>query len=63
MTGELLLVVSAYAQGTGNPIRVLVRVRFEKSLVVPDLVDDPHKASEASSDTIRGNVIEWFQTH
>lgn len=26
------------------------------------IIDDPHKASEANSDTMRRNVIEWFQT-
>jgi predicted phage terminase large subunit-like protein len=25
------------------------------------VIDDPHKADEARSDTIRGNVIEWFR--
>lgn len=26
------------------------------------IIDDPHKASEANSDTMRRNVIDWFQT-
>ncbi|UOK17883.1 terminase large subunit [Escherichia phage BUCT618] len=26
------------------------------------IIDDPHKASEANSDTMRQNVIDWFQT-
>ena len=26
------------------------------------IIDDPHKASEASSDIMRQNVIDWFQT-
>lgn len=26
------------------------------------IIDDPHKAGEASSDTMRRNVLDWFQT-
>lgn len=26
------------------------------------VIDDPHKAGEANSDTMRRNVLEWFQT-
>jgi predicted phage terminase large subunit-like protein len=26
------------------------------------IIDDPHKAGEANSDTMRNNVIEWFST-
>lgn len=26
------------------------------------IIDDPHKAGEASSDTMRQNVLDWFQT-
>lgn len=26
------------------------------------IIDDPHKASEANSDTMRQNVLDWFQT-
>lgn len=26
------------------------------------IIDDPHKAGEANSDTMRGNVIDWFTT-
>ncbi len=37
-------------------LQVLVRVRFRDSFGGAIIIDDPHKASEASSDTIRGKV-------
>ena len=50
-----------YAQGTGGTITGFGAGKIRKEFGGAIIIDDPHKASEASSDTIRGNVIEWFQ--
>ena len=50
-----------YAQGTGGTITGFGAGKIRKDFGGAIIIDDPHKASEASSDTIRGNVIEWFQ--
>ncbi len=50
-----------YAQGTGGTITGFGAGKIRESFGGAIIIDDPHKASEASSDTIRKNVIEWFQ--
>ncbi|AXY56819.1 terminase [Acinetobacter chinensis] len=50
-----------YSQGTGGTITGFGAGKIRKEFGGAIIIDDPHKASEASSDTIRGNVIEWFQ--
>ena len=50
-----------YAQGTGGTITGFGAGKIRESFGGAIIIDDPHKAAEASSDTIRGNVIEWFQ--
>lgn len=50
-----------YAVGSGGTITGFgagkVRVGFGGAIII----DDPHKADEARSDTVRNGVIEWFQ--
>lgn len=50
-----------YAQGTGGTITGFGAGKIRESFGGAIVIDDPHKAAEASSDTIRSNVIEWFQ--
>lgn len=50
-----------YAQGTGGTITGFGAGKFRDSFGGAIIIDDPHKASEATSSTIRKNVIEWFQ--
>lgn len=50
-----------YATGSGGTITGFgagkIRDEFSGAIVI----DDPHKADEANSDTVRGGVIEWFK--
>ena len=50
-----------YAQGTGGTITGFGAGKIRNEFGGAIIIDDPHKAAEASSDTIRKNVIEWFQ--
>ncbi|WP_286934876.1 phage terminase large subunit [Acinetobacter sp. UBA6571] len=50
-----------YAQGTGGTITGFGAGKIRDSFGGAIIIDDPHKASEARSDTIRKGVIEWFQ--
>jgi predicted phage terminase large subunit-like protein len=49
-----------YSAGSGGTLTGFgagkMRVGFGGAIII----DDPHKADEASSDKVRGNVIEWF---
>lgn len=50
-----------YAQGTGGTITGFGAGKFRSTFGGAIVIDDPHKAGEARSDTIRKGVIEWFQ--
>ncbi|OTG87222.1 phage terminase large subunit [Acinetobacter sp. ANC 3832] len=50
-----------YSQGTGGTITGFGAGKLRDGFGGAIIIDDPHKASEARSDTIRKNVIEWFQ--
>ncbi|USE82038.1 phage terminase large subunit [Acinetobacter tibetensis] len=50
-----------YSQGTGGTITGFGAGKFRDTFGGAIIIDDPHKASEARSDTIRKGVIEWFQ--
>jgi len=50
-----------YSQGTGGTITGFGAGKFRDSFGGAIIIDDPHKASEARSDTVRKGVIEWFQ--
>ncbi|MFS1560246.1 phage terminase large subunit [Acinetobacter radioresistens] len=50
-----------YAQGTGGTITGFGAGKIRESFGGAIIIDDPHKASEARSDTVRKGVIEWFQ--
>lgn len=50
-----------YAVGSGGTITGYGAGKHRAGFGGCILVDDPHKADEARSDVMRGNVIEWFQ--
>ena len=50
-----------YSQGTGGTITGYGAGKLRDTFGGAVIIDDPHKASEARSDTIRKGVIEWFQ--
>lgn len=50
-----------YAVGTGGTITGYGAGKHRPGFGGAIIVDDPHKADEARSDTIRQNVIDWFQ--
>jgi predicted phage terminase large subunit-like protein len=50
-----------YAQGSGGTITGFGAGKMREGFGGAIIIDDPHKASEASSDTMRKNVIDWFQ--
>lgn len=50
-----------YATGTGGTITGFGAGKHRDGFGGAIIIDDPHKADEASSDTIRQGVIEWFQ--
>ncbi|VCZ55792.1 hypothetical protein BANRA_02034 [Acinetobacter baumannii] len=50
-----------YATGTGGTITGFGAGKLRKGFGGCIIIDDPHKAHEASSKTIREGVIDWFQ--
>jgi len=51
-----------YAAGTEGTITGFGAGKKRKEFGGCIIIDDPHKASEATSDVIRNNVLNWFQT-
>lgn len=51
-----------YAVGSGGTITGYGAGKMRPGFGGAIIVDDPHKADEASSDTMRENVIDWFQS-
>lgn len=49
-----------YAQGAGGTITGFGAGKMRPKFGGAIIIDDPHKADEARSDTMRKNVIEWF---
>ena len=50
-----------YATGSGGTITGFGAGKIRDTFSGAIIIDDPHKADEANSDTIRGGVIEWFK--
>lgn len=50
-----------YATGAGGTITGFGAGKLREGFGGCIIVDDPHKADEARSDTIRAGVIDWFQ--
>lgn len=50
-----------YATGTGGTITGFGAGKMRQGFGGAIIIDDPHKADEASSDVIRKGVIDWFQ--
>lgn len=50
-----------YATGAGGTITGFGAGKFRSGFGGAIIIDDPHKADEARSDTMRRNVIDWFQ--
>ena len=50
-----------YATGTGGTITGFGAGKMRDDFGGCIIIDDPHKAHEASSKTIREGVIDWFQ--
>ncbi|MEB3753813.1 phage terminase large subunit [Acinetobacter sp. MD2(2019)] len=50
-----------YATGTGGTITGFGAGKLRNSFGGAIIIDDPHKADEATSKTIREGVIDWFQ--
>lgn len=50
-----------YATGTGGTITGFGAGKHRDGFGGAIIIDDPHKADEASSDVIRQGVIDWFQ--
>lgn len=50
-----------YATGTGGTITGFGAGKHRDGFGRAIIIDDPHKADEAKSDTIRKGVIDWFQ--
>lgn len=51
-----------YATGAGGTITGYGAGKLREDFGGAIIIDDPHKASEATSDTMRQNVIDWFGT-
>jgi len=49
-----------YATGAGGTITGFGAGKMRPGFGGAIIIDDPHKADEAHSDTMRNNVIEWF---
>lgn len=49
-----------YAQGSGGSITGFGAGKLRSGFGGAIVIDDPHKADEATSDTMRKNVITWF---
>ena len=52
---------SFYATGSGGTITGFGAGKAREGFAGAIVIDDPHKADEANSDTVREGVIEWFQ--
>ena len=50
-----------YATGSGGTITGFGAGKIRDTFSGAIIIDDPHKADEANSDTIRGGAIEWFK--
>jgi predicted phage terminase large subunit-like protein len=50
-----------YATGTGGTITGFGAGKMREGFGGAIIIDDPHKADEASSDVIRQGVLDWFQ--
>lgn len=50
-----------YTAGAGGTITGFGAGKLRDGFGGAIIIDDPHKADEATSDTMRTNVIEWFQ--
>ena len=50
-----------YTVGTGGTLTGFGAGKPRKEFGGAIIIDDPHKADEATSETMRTNVIEWFQ--
>lgn len=50
-----------YSTGTGGTITGFGAGKFREKFGGAIIIDDPHKASEATSKIIREGVIDWFQ--
>lgn len=50
-----------FAQGSGGPLTGFGAGKMRPGFSGAIVIDDPHKADEARSDTIRKSVIDWFQ--
>lgn len=50
-----------YATGTGGTITGFGAGKMRDGFGGAIIIDDPHKADEARSETMRRNVIDWFQ--
>jgi predicted phage terminase large subunit-like protein len=51
-----------YATGSGGSVTGFGAGKMRDGFGGAIIIDDPHKASEASSDTMRNSVIDWYQT-
>lgn len=51
-----------YATGADGTITGYGAGKMRETFGGAIIIDDPHKASEATSDTMRQNVIDWFST-
>lgn len=51
-----------YATGSGGSITGYGAGKMRETFGGAIVIDDPHKAGEATSDTMRKNVIDWFST-
>lgn len=50
-----------YSAGSGGTITGFGAGKHREKFGGCIIIDDPHKADEARSDVMRGNVIDWFQ--
>lgn len=50
-----------YATGAGGTITGFGAGKMRPGFGGAIIIDDPHKADEATSDTMRANVIDWYQ--
>jgi hypothetical protein len=53
---------AVYAAGSGGALTGYGAGKMREGFGGCIIVDDPHKASEATSDTIRKGVIDWYST-
>ena len=51
-----------YATGTAGTITGFGAGKMREQFGGAIIIDDPHKADEARSDTVRQSVIDWYQT-